>query len=128
MNIAKRSAGVLVIALLVGCASVDNQPSTDAAGWSPAKAMTKDFQTAMTTDAAVQALKDGNEDPKARDLLVKHMNTAPEIAQTVPLSYYNMVKDLKPQEIADFQNLVDQATAYGLVKSKVDVKTMLKTY
>ena len=40
----------------------------------------------------------------------------------------DMVKDLKPAEIADFQNLVDQATAYGLVKSKVDVKTMLKTY
>lgn len=56
------------------------------------------------------------------------MNTAPSIAPTVPLSYYNMVRYLKPAEIADFQNLVDQATAAGLVKSKVDVRSMLKTY
>jgi NitT/TauT family transport system substrate-binding protein len=75
-----------------------------------------------------KALNDGNNDPKARDLLVKHMNTSASIAPTVPLSYYNMVRDLKPQEIADFQNLVDQATTYGLVKGKIDVKTMLKTY
>ena len=78
--------------------------------------------------AWAKALNDGNNDPKARDLLVKHMNTAASIAPTVPLSYYNMVKDLKPQEIADFQNLVDQGTAYGLVKGKIDVKTMLKSY
>lgn len=78
--------------------------------------------------AWAKALKDGNEDPKARDLLVKHMNTAPEIAQTVPLSYYNMVKDLSPAQIADFQTLVDQATTAGLVKNKIDVKSFLKTY
>jgi NitT/TauT family transport system substrate-binding protein len=78
--------------------------------------------------AWAKALNDGNNDPKARELLVKHMNTAPAVAPTVPLSYYNMVKDLKPAEIADFQNLVDQATVSGLVKSKIDVKTMLKTY
>ena len=78
--------------------------------------------------AWAKALNDGNNDPKARELLSKHMNTAAAIAPTVPLSYYNMVRDLKPQEIADFQNLVDQATAYGLVKTKVDVKSMLKTY
>lgn len=78
--------------------------------------------------AWAKALNDGNNDPKARELLSKHMNTAPAVAPTVPLSYYNMVRDLKPAEIADFQNLVDQATAYGLVKSKIDVKTMLKTY
>ncbi len=78
--------------------------------------------------AWAKALNDGNNDPKARELLTKHMNTSAAVAPTVPLSYYNMVRDLKPAEIADFQNLVDQATAYGLVKSKIDVKTMLKTY
>ena len=78
--------------------------------------------------AWARALNDGNNDPKARELLTKHMNTSAAVAPTVPLSYYNMVRDLKPAEIADFQNLVDQATAYGLVKSKIDVKSMLKTY
>jgi NitT/TauT family transport system substrate-binding protein len=78
--------------------------------------------------AWAKALKDGNDDPKARDLLAKHMNTAPEIAQTVPLSRYHMVRDLSPAQIADFQKLVDMATEAGLVKSKIDVKTFLKTF
>jgi len=78
--------------------------------------------------AWAKALHDGNNDPKARDLLASHMNVSPSISATVPLSYYNMVKDLKPSEIADLQNLVDQATAYGLVKTKVDVRPMLKTF
>ena len=56
------------------------------------------------------------------------MNTAPEIAQTVPLSRYFMVRDLSPPQIADFQKLVDLATESGLVKSKIDVRTFLKTY
>jgi NitT/TauT family transport system substrate-binding protein len=56
------------------------------------------------------------------------MNTAPEIAQTVPLSRYHMVRDLSPAQIADFQKLVDMATEAGLVKSKIDVKTFLKTF
>lgn len=78
--------------------------------------------------AWAKALNDGNNDPKARDLLSAHMNVSPAITATVPLSYYNMVKDLKPAEIADLQNLVDQAVAVGLVKTKVDVRTMLKTF
>jgi NitT/TauT family transport system substrate-binding protein len=78
--------------------------------------------------AWAKALTDGNNDPKARDLLAKHMNTAPEIAQTVPLSRYFMVRDLTPAQIADFQKLTDLATEAGIVKSKIDVKTFLKTY
>jgi len=75
-----------------------------------------------------KALNDGNNDPKARDLLVKHMNTSASIAQTVPLSYYKMARDLTPQDIADFQNLIDQATTYGLVKQKIDAKSFIKVY
>jgi len=78
--------------------------------------------------AWARALKDGNDDKTARALLVKHMNTAAEVAETVPLSYYNMVRDLKPAEIADFQKLTDLAVGAGLVKNKIDVKTFLKTY
>lgn len=78
--------------------------------------------------AWAKALKDGNDDPKARDLLSKHMNTAAVIAQTVPLSRYHMVRELSPAQIADFQKLVDMATDAGLVKSKIDVKSFLKTF
>ncbi len=77
--------------------------------------------------AWAKALNDGNNDPKTRSLLSK-MNTAPEIAATVPLSYYYMVRDLSPAQIADFQKLVDMATQAGLVKSKIDVKTFLKRF
>ncbi len=78
--------------------------------------------------AWAKALKDGNDDPTARALLAKHMNTAPEIAQTVPLSRYHMVRDLSAAQIADFQKLVDMATEAGLVKSKIDVRSFLKTF
>lgn len=78
--------------------------------------------------AWAKALTDANNDPKARDLLSKYMNTAPEIAQTVPLPRSYMVKDLTPQQIGDFQRLTDLAVAGGVVKSKIDVKTFLKTF
>lgn len=78
--------------------------------------------------AWAKALRDGNEDPSARDLLNKHMNVAAEIAQTVPLSRYFMVRDLTPQQIADFQKLTDLAVEGGVVKSKIDVKTFLKRF
>lgn len=78
--------------------------------------------------AWAKALADGNNDPKARDLLAKHMNTAPEIAQTVPLSYYYMVRDFSPAQTADFQKLVDFAVEGGIVKSKIDVKTFMRRF
>jgi NitT/TauT family transport system substrate-binding protein len=53
---------------------------------------------------------------------------AAEIAQTVPLSRYFMVRDLTPQQIADFQKLTDLAVEGGVVKSKIDVKTFLKRF
>lgn len=78
--------------------------------------------------AWAKALKDGNEDKSARDLLHKHMRVAAEIAQTVPLSRYFMVRDLSPGQIADFQKLVDLAVEGGLVKGKIDVRAFLKTF
>jgi NitT/TauT family transport system substrate-binding protein len=78
--------------------------------------------------AWAKALADGNNDPKARDLLAKHMNTAPEIAQTVPLSRYYMIRDFSPAQLADFQKLVDFAVEGGIVKSKIDVKSFVKQY
>jgi len=78
--------------------------------------------------AWARALRDGNEDPKARELLAKHMQTAPEIAETVPLSRYFMVRDFSPAQVADFQKLVDFAVQGGIVKGKIDVKTFLKQF
>jgi hypothetical protein len=39
-----------------------------------------------------------------------------------------MARDFTPQDLADFQKLIDQATTYGLVKQKIDAKSFIKIY
>jgi len=46
--------------------------------------------------------------------------------QSVPLAKFTMIKDLAPADIADFQKFVDLGVDMGVVKQKIDVKTMLK--
>ncbi|MBP0491484.1 ABC transporter substrate-binding protein [Pararoseomonas indoligenes] len=65
-------------------------------------------------------------DASVRDLLVPFMNTSAELAPTVPLVNFAMVKDLTPQEVADFQTFVDIAVRQGVVRSAIDVKTFLR--
>jgi NitT/TauT family transport system substrate-binding protein len=78
--------------------------------------------------AWAKAVKDVDTDPKVRDLLPKYMNTSADIAPTVPLAKIVMVKDLKPQDLADFQKFVDIGVAQGVVKGAVDTKTMVKAF
>ncbi|MCR0982843.1 ABC transporter substrate-binding protein [Roseomonas populi] len=65
-------------------------------------------------------------DATVRELLVPFMNTSAELAPTVPLVNFAMVKDLTPQEVADFQTFVDIAVRQGVVRSAIDVKTFLR--
>jgi NitT/TauT family transport system substrate-binding protein len=65
-------------------------------------------------------------DLSVRDLLVRFMNTSAELAPTVPLVNFAMVKDLTPQDVADFQKFVDLAVTQGVVRSAIDVKTFLR--
>jgi NitT/TauT family transport system substrate-binding protein len=78
--------------------------------------------------AWAKAVKDVDTDPKVRDLLPKYMNTSAEIAPTVPLAKIVMVKDLKPQDLSDFQKFVDIGVAQGVVKGAVDTKSMVKAF
>jgi NitT/TauT family transport system substrate-binding protein len=66
-------------------------------------------------------------DPSVRSLLVQHMNTSAELAPTVPLVNFCMVRDLSAQDIADFQKFVDLAVAQGVVREKIDVKSFLRS-
>lgn len=76
--------------------------------------------------AWARALKDIESDPKVRELLPKYMNTAADIAPTVPLAKFVLVKDLAAQDLGDFQKFVDIGVEQGVVKGAVDTRTMLK--
>lgn len=65
-------------------------------------------------------------DPSVRELLVPFMNTSAELAPSIPLVNFTMVKDMAPQEIADFQKFVDLGVQQGVVRGAIDVKTFLR--
>ena len=73
-----------------------------------------------------RACQVAREDASARELLVRFMNTSAELAPTVPLVNFRMVRDLAEQDIADFQAFVDLAVAQGVVRDRIDVKTFLR--
>jgi NitT/TauT family transport system substrate-binding protein len=63
-----------------------------------------------------------------RKHLIKNTFTSPEIAPTIPMVNYTMVKDLTPKNIANFQAFIDFAHQAKVLKSTVDVKKYLKKY
>jgi NitT/TauT family transport system substrate-binding protein len=79
-------------------------------------------------EAWSRAVKDSNTDPTVRDLLVKYMATDASIAATVTLPKFNMVKDLTKVDIDAFQTFGTLGVSWGVVRSQVDVRPMLKSY
>ena len=61
-----------------------------------------------------------------RPLLVQHMQTYAELAPTIPLVNFRMVKDMTAEEIADFQKFVDLAVAQGVVRDRIEVRSFLR--
>jgi NitT/TauT family transport system substrate-binding protein len=106
----------------------------DAFSYAAGGAVTTKFMTdrpdvaARYAKAWSQGIQDANSDPSTRALFVQHMNIAPAVAPIVPMVKFTMVKDLKPEDLADFQRFVDLGVGFGVVKEKVDVKTFLKAY
>lgn len=78
--------------------------------------------------AWAKAIKDINNDTRVRVFLVKHLNTSGEIAPTVPLPKFTMVKDMRPVDHQDFQKFIDVAVENGIIKERIEVKTMLKAF
>ncbi len=66
------------------------------------------------------------EPASVRPLLVQHMQTSAELAPTVPLVNFRMVRDLTPQDLADFQKFVDLAVAQGVVRNAIQVGSFLR--
>jgi NitT/TauT family transport system substrate-binding protein len=78
--------------------------------------------------AIAKGVQDSLKDPKARELLAKYMNVAPEVAPTVPLARFTLVKDLSAQDLADFQKFVDIGVEQKIVAGPIEVKSFLKAY
>ena len=78
--------------------------------------------------AWARAIRDANNDPSVRDLLVKYMNVPASIAPTVPLVRFEMVKDVDDQGIANLQRYSDLGVQIHAVKRYIDVNTVLKAF
>ena len=66
-------------------------------------------------------------EPEAvRPLLVRHMQTSAELAPTIPLVNFTMVRDMGDAEVADFQKFVDLAVQQGVVRERIEVRSFLR--
>ncbi len=61
-----------------------------------------------------------------RPLLVRHMQTSAELAPTIPLVNFRMVKDLSAEDLADFQKFVDLAVQQGVVRDRIEVRSFVR--
>jgi NitT/TauT family transport system substrate-binding protein len=75
--------------------------------------------------ATARAIEDIKKDPSVRDVMVSDLNIPENIKADVPMPHFVMVKDLTEEQIGDFQKFIDVGAELGVVKAKVDVKTML---
>lgn len=70
-----------------------------------------------------KALKDIEADgPAIRELLVKHMNTPPDIAGEMVILKSQMVKDMSPQDLTVFQSFIDFGVENKVIPAPVKVK------
>jgi NitT/TauT family transport system substrate-binding protein len=125
-GIARRVEGGVIATHLLG--------RKDAFAHAAGGALSQKFMTERPDVAAryarawAKAVADSNNDPKVRELLVKYMRTPANIAPSVPLVKFFMVKDMETTDVVDFQRFVNIGVEMGVVKSKVDVRNMMKVY
>jgi NitT/TauT family transport system substrate-binding protein len=77
-------------------------------------------------EKAVRFIKDNPKE--ARKHLVKNTFTPDDIADTVPMVKFTMVRDLTPKDRADFQRFIDFSVEQGTIPEKVDVKRFLHQF
>jgi len=65
---------------------------------------------------------------EARKYLVKNTLTPPDVAETVPMIRYYMVKDLTEKDNADFQKFIDFSVKTGTLPEKIEVSRYLKAF
>ena len=80
------------------------------------------------TGAWDRALADIKSDESVRKHLVKNTFTPDDIAPTVPLVNFVMVKDLSDGDKAEFQQFIDFVSDNGVLPEKVDTAKALKNF
>ena len=65
-------------------------------------------------------------DRSTREYLVTRLQTPADVAGTVPMTSFNMVKDLTSAQVADFQAFVDIAVRQGVVRDSIDVRSFIR--
>lgn len=100
--------------------------------WVGGAALSSDFIKAKPdvakrfTAAWAKAVKLINENPQeARKHLLKNTFTPDDIVDTVPLVKFEMISDLTPKDIADFQKFMDYSVKTGTLSERVDVSKYL---
>lgn len=78
--------------------------------------------------AWARGVKEAQADSSARGYLVQGMKVPPELAATVPLPRIVMVKDMSAADVGDFQKFLDIGTELGVVKEKIDGKTLVRSF
>jgi NitT/TauT family transport system substrate-binding protein len=103
-------------------------------GYAAGTVITQDFATQKPDVArrfiagwakAIEYIK-ANPD-EARKYLVGNTLTPPDVATTIPLVGFTMIKDLTPANVAEFQKFIDFSSDNKILSEKVDVtKFMIK--
>jgi len=78
--------------------------------------------------AWARGVKDAQADSSTRGYLVAGMKVPPELAAVVPLPRIVMAKDASATDLADFQRFLDIGQELGVVKDRMDAKSVLKAY
>ena len=78
--------------------------------------------------AWARGVKEAQADSSARGYLVQGMKVPPELAATVPLPRIVMARDMSPADVGDFQKFLDIGTELGVVKEKIDGKTLVRSF
>jgi NitT/TauT family transport system substrate-binding protein len=109
--------------------------SPDANGYAAGTVVTEDFlksrpdvakRFAQGWGKAIEYIK-ANPD-EARKYLVGNTLTPPDIATTIPLVGFTMIKDLTPANIAEFQKFIDFSSNNKILSEKVDVTKFMAKF
>ena len=81
---------------------------------------------ALAWSKAIADIK--SDEAGVRKHLIKNTFTPANVAPTIPMVNYTMVRDLNQANLKDFQDFIDFAHKVNVLKQKVDVTKYLKKY
>ena len=80
------------------------------------------------TEAWARGVKEALSDSSTRGYLIAGMKVPPALAAVVPLPRIVMAKEMSAADVNDFQKFLDLGVELGVVKSKIDAKTLVKAF